>query len=632
MKFKYNFLAISLLGAMAAGCQPMEDIYDEIDAEENVITKSEDEYVLTKADYESISKAAGKAATNDDEKYLASSVAKKQALNEFASAEKYVPALLGKMYSTWGKGSTVGVTYNYYQKNEGVVKYLQDIENAYLKDGDYDAVWAEDGIKGVYFLSPKHAPAKVLPAILANKYPEANKFDKALVEYKYDNVDPEVIPGDDLINEEFDALENKAPFAIEGWKQIVVKGENRWEGREFGGNKFANASAFQAQGDVEIAIISPAVSVASAGGKLTFDLAYGHYKGDCLHVYVSDKFDGGDNFNAADWEEITNEFNYPKDVENKYTAWINCGEYELDAFKGKNLNVAFVYVGNGTGVTTTVQLDKVRISTIQMSESNEQKYSDLYQFNGEAWEAYTHNEVAVVTPSDYDAMGAPGKHDNFSNSDKPEAYIPAFLAHNYPYAKDGDVMAVVYKFYTGKTTVIDADEYKRENGAWAKNSYISTRVKETFLHNGKEWLFDPTVSCQVEKADYDYLVSWVKENKPAYMDAKYDNTEYWFGGSSHYTNFNVQLIKRRSNDPEGLIPADDAAAKEYLNGKIAEGCALVLAHNNPNAPTQMSGLDLYFKISCKVYDGSSNFRYTYKFKSLGNGKFEQEGEPTIENW
>ena len=632
MKFKYNFLAISLLGAMAVGCQPMEDIYDEIDAEENVITKSEDEYVLTKADYEEIGKQAGKAATNEDEKNLASSVAKKQALNEFASAEKYVPALLNDMYPTWGKGSTVGVTYDFYQKNEGVVKYLQDIENAYLKDGDYDAVWAEDGIKGVHFLSPKYAPAKVLPTILAKKYPGAKKFDKALVDYKYDNVDPEVIPGDDLINEEFDALENKAPFAVEGWKQIVVKGENQWEGREFGGNKFANASAFKAEGDVEIAIISPTVEVASAGGKLTFDLAYGHYKGDCLHVYVSDKYDGGDSFNAADWKEITKEFNYPKDVENKYTAWINWGEYELDAYKDKNLTVAFVYVGNGKDVTTTVQLDNVKISTIQMSESNEQKYSVLYQFDGEAWEAYSHDEVAVVTPADYDAMGGPGKHDNFGNNDKPEAYIPAFLAHNYPYAKDGDVKAVVYKYYTGKTTVVDADEYKRENGAWAKNSYISTRVKETFLHNGKEWLFDPTVSCQVEKADYDYLVSWVKENKPAYMDPKYDNSEYWFGASSFYANFNVQLIKRRTNDPEGVVPADDKAAKEYLNGKVAEGCAMILAHNNPDAPTQMSGLDLYFKLSCKVYDGYSNFRYTYKFKSLGNGKFEQEGEPTIENW
>lgn len=637
MKFKYNFLAISLLGAMAVSCDPMEDIYDEIDAEETVITKSEDEYVLTKADYEAISKAAGKDAQNDDEKYLASSVAKKQALNNFASAEKYVPTLLAKMYATWGKGSTVGVTYNYYDKQEGVVKYLQNIDNAYLKDADYDAVWAEDGIKGVHFLSPKHAPAEALPGVLANKYPEAKKFDKVLVDYKYDTVDPEVIPGEDLINELFESAEKYKTVVIEGWKQSILEGKETWEGRDFSNNHFANISAYQAKSAVKVALITPTINIASFGGKFTFDMAYGHYKGDCLKVFVSDKFKSADStFVAAEWQDITSSFKFanPDDAVKGYTPWVNCGEYNLDAFVGKDVTFAFYYEGEDKagGVTTTVQLDNVKVSTIQISESHEQKNSALYQFNGEAWEEYTHNEVAVVTPADYDAMGAPGSHDNFSKNDKPEAYIPAFLAHKYPYAKDGDVKAVVYKFYNGKGTNVDADEYKRENGAWVKNSYISTRVKETFLHNGKEWLFDPTVVCMVEKADYDYLVGWVKENKPAYMDAKYDNTEYWFGGSSHYANFNVQLIKRRSNDPENLIPAKDEEAKKYLDGKIAEGVAMVLAHNNPNAPTQMSGLDLYFKISCKVYDGSSNFRYTFKFKSLGNGKFEQEGEPTVEAW
>ena len=35
-------------------------------------------------------------------------------------------------------------------------------------------------------------------------------------------------------------------------------------------------------------------------------------------------------------------------------------------------------------------------------------------------------------------------------------------------------------------------------------------------------------------------------NPQPYMDAKYGNSEYWFGGSSYYVNFNIQLAKRLS--------------------------------------------------------------------------------------
>lgn len=60
------------------------------------------------------------------------------------------------------------------------------------------------------------------------------------------------------------------------------------------------------------------------------------------------------------------------------------------------------------------------------------------------------------------------------------------------------------------------------------------------------------------------LENWVKANKDAgYMDAKYGNSEYWFGGSSYYVNFNIQLAKRRSNDPDGVVPADDKEAEAY---------------------------------------------------------------------
>ena len=52
MKLKYNLIAWSLLGFFAVACDPMDDIYNEIDAEGTTNTQTMAEYVLTDADYE----------------------------------------------------------------------------------------------------------------------------------------------------------------------------------------------------------------------------------------------------------------------------------------------------------------------------------------------------------------------------------------------------------------------------------------------------------------------------------------------------------------------------------------------------------------------------------------------------
>lgn len=48
MKLKYNLIAWSLLGFFAAACDPMDDIYNEIDAEGTTNTQTMAEYVLTR--------------------------------------------------------------------------------------------------------------------------------------------------------------------------------------------------------------------------------------------------------------------------------------------------------------------------------------------------------------------------------------------------------------------------------------------------------------------------------------------------------------------------------------------------------------------------------------------------------
>ncbi len=89
------------------------------------------------------------------------------------------------------------------------------------------------------------------------------------------------------------------------------------------------------------------------------------------------------------------------------------------------------------------------------------------------------------------------------------------------------------------------------------------------------------------------------------------------------------MAKRRSNDPDGVVPADDKEAEAYLLSMVQEGIELILATEYPTAGAQVSGVDCFYVISAKVYNGLETFTYTYTFKGLGNAKFELQGEPEV---
>ena len=315
MKLKYNLIAWSLLGFFAVACDPMDDIYNEIDAEGTTNTQTMAEYVLTDADYETISSAAAKAATSDAEKALANAVKTDKALNEFASAEKYVPSIIAKMLPSWGKGSSVGVTYNYQNTPSDYVLEYRTVTNTSLGDKDYEALWGEGS--PVKFLAPAHAPATVLPGWLAGQYKDAAKGDLVLVDYKYDDVDPE-FTGEDLYSQDFETVEKDKDIVLEGWEQVTLKGDKKWQGKIYSNNGYAQFSANGFEGEVDTWFISPAVAVTSKDAGLSFDIKFGYYNADCLDVLVSDTYAGNGSIDMAQWTSVKDQFTFPEGPANGY--------------------------------------------------------------------------------------------------------------------------------------------------------------------------------------------------------------------------------------------------------------------------------------------------------------------------
>lgn len=646
MKLKYSLLALSALAFFA--CEPLEDAYDTIDkTDPQAVVKTMEDYVLTDADYTAISKAAlaDVEKDNKEQEAKAKAVASSDALNDFATGGEYLPEIVAKLVPSWGKGSSVNVTYNYQNAIPAVVTKYSSVISTYVSNAEYESVWGDGS--PIRFFTPTYSPENELPGILAAKYADAKEGDLALIEYKYDSEEPVFVQGVTAIEESFEAhaIADDSPHnavAITGWKQIHVKGAVDWFAREYSNNKYANISAFRAETEVDSWLVMPAFMVVD-DMYATFDMKLGNYNGEVFDFMLSETHNGGDAIITTQWVSIKDKVVLPPAPEDSYSPnWVNVGKADISEYKDKTIYLALRYVGDDlvadNKVTTTVQVDNILVTATALGETNEKPYNALYQLDASTWKPYNNedNEIIVVTPADYDAMGnpGPGQRGNFSSSIKPEDYLPTLLKGKYPYALNDKTIVVLYKYYNGDATVLIADEYIVVDEIWVSNKNISVVSKEKYVNNGEAWIFDPTIVKPLLEEDYHVLVEWVVDNKNAYADTEYTpvNTEYWFGASSHYTNFRIDLIKRRENDPDGVIPTDEKEAKEYLLKMVAEGIQhLLKAEYSAVSSKDKDGLDQYIRIECKVRE-TTDWKYGFTFKVLGDNKYEWDGEPAIEIW
>lgn len=153
MNKKHTILGAFLLLGLVA-CDPMNDIYNEIDESQGPVVKS-GEYTLVAADYTSISKLVlAEENITAEKKAAANAVKSTNTLNELVKAEDYIPALLAKSYADWGKKSTVKVTYAYQDALPETVLEMSKTETYELKDDAYAFVWGDETV--VNFLTPKN--------------------------------------------------------------------------------------------------------------------------------------------------------------------------------------------------------------------------------------------------------------------------------------------------------------------------------------------------------------------------------------------------------------------------------------------------------------------------------------------
>lgn len=177
----FIFLGLIIFNA----CDPMEDIYEQIDAKEDYVT-ADVEFTFTTDDYELASEYALKYAESPIYIENAEMIEEMEAFNMYFMAEEYIPFVLAEKYNVLNKNSVAVVTYNNYIGGLDYLNNFDSAESYELTNDDYDSMGEESGEPGQYNnFSSSVPPEDYLPDFLLGKYPSAEEGDMVAVDYKY---------------------------------------------------------------------------------------------------------------------------------------------------------------------------------------------------------------------------------------------------------------------------------------------------------------------------------------------------------------------------------------------------------------------------------------------------------------
>jgi len=152
---------------------------------------------------------------------------------------------------------------------------------------------------------------------------------------------------------------NEVPIAITGWINFNASATRLWHARSFSNNVYAEFSSFYSStGTNDVAwLITPALDFTqTTGEKLSFVTKTRYSNGYPLTVFISTNFNGTTaGIASATWTEI------PFTVPTADDVFVNSGTIDISSYVSENVRIAFKYTGSKAGVTTTCQLDNIKI-------------------------------------------------------------------------------------------------------------------------------------------------------------------------------------------------------------------------------------------------------------------------------
>jgi len=501
---KLLILLIGLVSLMSVSCEPMNDIYDDIDT--SIKVEGTTDLVLSEDDYSTLDVAGNKFSTIDEAKAL-------------------IPALLKQKYPAFTENSLATVYFN--------VDNPTTVEDYTVVAADYSAI----GLSNEYVTGMSD-----VVDLLKSKFPQAAKGDFVKLTYRtlaneiQYNLDPDDF---DLIQDElgdtypdptssagnysnFERREDKDAYwtndmILEALNVVLSDRYDDVEGQKYNvsyaiydGNAGSESMTVQFDGNSYFVV-----------GGMAYEIT--NDDNDYIGVELGDEYPGPAG-NAAQYNSFdvrTTSDNYWSDdmlVEAVNAVLMN--QYP-DAENGAKFEVTYqIYNGSVNTVVqsyilasdTYVVDNDASVSTIQTTQ--------VYAFINGNWTQPLNLETA-----DYTAMGQ--NYPNFDDVDDVAYKIPIFLNNKFQYAEQGDYLAVAYSYYTsGSGTATRYSNFVFENNSF---QYISDVMETTlqFGYDGINWVPDNTIQYSFITADYSLIASELMGAYPAQA-----------GNLENYGNFN----------------------------------------------------------------------------------------------
>lgn len=164
-----------------------------------------------------------------------------------------------------------------------------------------------------------------------------------------------------LLEEDFTNITSNGALTAAGWTNVNVNGGSTlYSSRSFSGNRYLQISAFRTgESPMEVWLVSPEVDLdAATDEELTFETNTGFDNGKALTTYVSSDFTG--DVTTATWLKL--DATLSEGPSSGYgSAFTSSGSINISCLSGK-VHVAFKYEGADGGVTTTFQVDNVKVA------------------------------------------------------------------------------------------------------------------------------------------------------------------------------------------------------------------------------------------------------------------------------
>lgn len=467
---KIVYLIAIILGTTIVGCNPLEDINNEIDAQDNPVV-GVDEFTMSTDDYTAIVEQGD----DEDPDYYETF----EAFSDVDDAKLMLPAFLSDKYPYWGEGSSVTVNFNLYDGNP------EDV-SAYVNADDYELV-SDDyptGASNAFF--PNEDPTDFLEDVLTTQIATPSEGQIVLVEYDQYTEEP-VVGFAPLIEYDFAG-------SFEGWSVVEEFGDDAaWTSLDdyIQGNGYFDGQVANIEW-----LVSPSIDL-TGENDLRFQITHAiKYAGDAslLKILVSTDYTG--DTDAANWDEINLATTAGVDTLDPSE------DYDFSAYGGETINIAFKYESTdddaGRWRIASTAIKTVGITGPSTTNTN------YYKFDGSSWNLV--DDVYYLTSADYDSMGTgsgqPGQYNNFSGSTSASNYLPQFLSIKYPFAQEEDEIFITYKYYGGSAvgTVIKGNLYTFTNGSWSPN--VSSLQ---FGYENGVWVPDNTIRYTLTNPDYEYI-------------------------------------------------------------------------------------------------------------------------------